>query len=312
MRSCLTLLLVLLAGVSSANAARGPLIVVPFEVTAIDAEHGAAATSVLTMYLRDAKIDVRDLPKAPPPTTEPEMKQAAIAAGVPQYVRGHLTALGNRAIIAVELFDLSVPAPLWTGRLTANTPEDLETCLNRLARSLADGESVMANQDIYTVTESEEANLRRKRANNYFGVKIGGFSPVTGDNKDLSATLGAVWTYDTRNLMFDASLDFYGIGSGVGGFGGNIGAYYPFFDKDFTPYVGGGLGLAMMESTHKDQSGYEESSADGGLTGFADVGAIVGRTSTVAVRADLRYMLTMADAGSSKLQGVVWTLGLNF
>ncbi len=309
-----TLLLVMLAWLPAAFAAnRGPVVLMPFEVTAIDAEHGQAATSVLIMYLRDAKLDVRELPAAmPPPTTDQEARQAATAMGVPQYVRGHLTALGSKAIIAIELYDVAAPAPLWTGRLTANSPEDLETCLNRLALALAEGDTVSENQDIYSVTESEEANLRRKRANHYFGVKIGGFNPVTGDETDISPQLGFVWTYDMRNLMFDVAGEFYGLGSGVGGFGVTLGAYYPLLAKDISPYVGGGLGLAGLESTRQDRYGDESSDTSGGLTGFGGVGVIAGRTSSVAVRADVRYMLTMADAGSSKLQGFVWTLGLNF
>jgi len=304
--------LVLLTGLSAASAAgRGPLLVAPFEVTAIDAEHGQAATAVLVMYLREAGVDVRDLPaSAPPPTTSAEMRQAAVAAGVPQFVRGHLTALGNKAIVSVELFDAAVPAPVWTGRLTANTPEDLETCLGRLARSLATGAAVSENSDINSVTQAEEANLRRKRANNYFGVKIGGFSPVTGDDTDISPQLGFVWTYDTRNLLFDVAGEFYGVGSGVDGLGLSLGVYYPFLDTDFSPFLGGGLGLAGMET--RDESDDGPSEMQGGLTGFVGLGAIAGRTSTVAVRADVRYMITMIDAGSSKLQGFVWTLGLNF
>lgn len=309
-----TLLLVMLAWLPAALAAsRGPVVVAPFEVTAIDAEHGQAATSVLIMYLRDAKLDVRELPAGmPPPTNDLEARQAATALSVPQYVRGHLTALGNKAIVAVELYDVEAPAPLWTGRLTANSPEDLETCLHRLALALAEGDTLAESQDIYSVTESEEANLRRKRANHYFGVKIGGFSPVTGDDTEISPQLGFVWTYDTRNLIFDVAGEIYGLGSGLGGFGVTLGAYYPLLEKDFSPYLGGGLGLAGMEQPHTDEYGDGDSGSDGGLTGFFGVGAIVGRTSTVAVRADLRYMLTMVDAGSSKLQGLVWTLGLNF
>lgn len=311
----LFVLLATLAGFPSALAgARGPAIVLPFEVTAIDAEHGQAATSVLIMYLRDAKFEVRDLPAgAPPPANDAEVRQAATALGVQQYVRGHLTALGNKAIIAVELHDVAAPTPpLWTGRLTANSPEDLETCLDRLAQSLVAGDRVSENTDIHLVTEREEANLRRKQANHYFGVKIGGFSPVTGPDTGISPQLGFVWTYDTRNLLFDVAAEFYGVGSGLDGIGVTLGAYYPLMDKDTTPYFGGGLGLAGMESQHVDEYGYEDSTLNGGLTGFVGAGAIVGRTSTVAVRADVRYMLTMADAGSSKLQGVVWTLGLNF
>ncbi|MCK6573288.1 hypothetical protein L6V77_19585 [Myxococcota bacterium] len=307
-------LFALLTGLPAASAAgRGPLVVAPFEVTAVDAEHGQAATAVLVMYLRDAGVDVRDRPAGtPPPTTDAEIRQAAVAAGVPQYVRGHLTALGNKAIVSVQLFDAAAPAPLWSGRLTANTPEDLETCLGRLARSLAAGEAVTENQDIHSVTEAEEDNLRRKRANHYFGVKIGGFSPVTGDDTDISPQLGFVWTYDTRNLLFDVAGEFYGIGSGMEGFGLSLGAYYPFLDKDFSPYLGGGLGLAGMDTAQVDEYGDSTSKTSGGLTGFVGLGAIIGRTSTVAVRADVRYMLTMVDTGSSNLQGLVWTLGLNF
>jgi hypothetical protein len=132
----LALLLVLFASLTglppAAAAGRGPMVVAPFEVTAVDAEHGQAATAVLVMYLRDARVDVRDLPAGtPPPTSDAAIRQAAIAAGVPQFVRGQLTALGNKAIVSVQLFDAAGPAPVWTGRLTANTPEDLETCLGR-------------------------------------------------------------------------------------------------------------------------------------------------------------------------------------
>jgi len=335
--------LVLLTGLSACSAAgRGPLLVAPFEVTgknvrvildrqpggqrlrAIDAEHGQAATAVLVMYLREAGVDVRDWPaSAPPPTTHAEMRQAAFAAGERWFLRGHLTTIGDKTItVSVELFDANytvtmpggeVPKRVWDADVAAgNTPEDLETCLGDLAQSLATWLAVKYNPDIL----AQEAKLRRRRDDYYhdylFGVKIGGFSPVTGDDTDISPQFGFVWTLDTRNLFFDVAGEFYGVGSGVDGLGLSLGVNYAFLDTDFSPFLGGGLGLAGMETVRRDESDDGPSGTQGGLTGFVGLGAIAGRTRRVAVRADVRYMITMIDAGSSKLQGFVWTLGLNF
>jgi hypothetical protein len=76
-----------------------------------------------------------------------------------------------------------------------------------------------------------------------------------------------------------------------------IGGYYPFLREDFTPYLGGLVRWAYM-----DFGG----NGAGGLSLQPTAGILLGRLSTVQLRADVGWFFnTFGEYGTTNVQGVV-------
>ena len=224
-------LFALIAAVPALAAER--VLVLPFESTSVAPELANTATELMIIFLRDRGLQVTSPPEKPA-----DAEAAARAAGATHVVEGRMTRIGTKALVFAEMRPVGAAQAVWVGRLTASRPEDLESVIARMARGIDTGESVQEAVDIHTVTETEEQRLRRRKANHYFGVSLGGFVPV--QEEGIASGLGLFWLYDVRNMMFELELqgsfsDDYDRTS-VG-----ISAYYPFSEGDITPYIGGGL-----------------------------------------------------------------------
>ena len=239
-------------------------------------------------------------------------------------------------------------ASLWRGRLTAATPEDLDKVLSRLADGLANRSSVQENQDIYSVTDAEARALAREEANSSFGLRIGGVS-IAVDTKheilvnklcallhrselrdlmDIAALVaagGVSWLYDLRSFMIDTTLELQGIGVDREGFGGLwLTGLFPFSEKDFSPYAGVGLGVIGYErqsqcAAEGDFLGDEcpndyDYDADGGAgLGFqGTVGVILGRTRSVNLRAEARYVYGAFEVKGEAVHGLGFGIAAGF
>ena len=179
--------------------------------------------------------------------------------------------------------------------MTAASPSDIETVMQRLAKSVVVGKKVSHTEDIHTVTEREQMALRRRVANHYFGLTIGGSVALSQDSSFLSG-FGFSWLWDNRDMLLGADWIMHGMDSDVSVWNLSIAGYYPLSEKSTTLYVGGGLALsgvnddryendmyATVEET--DQHEFDKS----GLSVFGAVGALIGRTSTVSIRPEIGY-----------------------
>ena len=176
------------------------------------------------------------------------------AAKAPRYIRGQITRLGQRAIVQVSVFTVGGSTPTANFRMTAATPSDLETVMQRLAKSVATGKKAEATQDIKTVTQREQMHLRRTRANHYFGLTIGGAAPLSGDAEFL-AGFGFSWLWDNRNVLLGAEYRVSGLGDEDSVFWDlSLAGYYPFSPTDITLYVGGGLSLSSYTTDREPDS----------------------------------------------------------
>lgn len=303
----LTVSLLLLA--SPARAQGECVLVFPFEGAGVHPDILISAGDGLALFLRDEGYTVINAPAGPP--LPPEQARASAAqAGAHLYVTGRVVKLGRTAIVEIAVHDLQAPAPVWTDRLSAGTPEDLEPVLQRLAKSVATRQKATELQSIHTVTEKEAAPLRRERATNYFGVHLGGAATELGDG--VLAGGGVNWMYDARKVLFDIDLFLYWAGA-PGAYGGvSIGAYAPLADLSTTPYLGGGLeltGLDLGSEYDSSTSTYADNSGSG-LSGFVAGGVIIGRTSTVHLRIDLRGFMTSYDVGDGRATGLLFSAGI--
>ena len=294
-----------------AAATTGAVTVTPLVGTGVHADLANGATRLLVLALRDKGLTVT------------ELEPGAAPAAITQQVRGSIVTIGRKAIVEIEHTDVN-GASLWRGRLTAATPEDLDKVLSRLADGLANRSSVQENQDIYSVTDAEARALAREEANSSFGLRIGGVSMLRDDTEFLPGG-GVSWLYDMRSFMIDTTLELQGIGVDREGFGGLwLTGLFPFSEKDFSPYAGVGLGVIGYErqsqcAAEGDFLGDEcpndyDYDADGGAgLGFqGTVGVILGRTRSVNLRAEARYVYGAFEVKGEAVHGLGFGIAAGF
>jgi hypothetical protein len=294
-----------------AAAATGVVTVTPLVGTGVHADLVNGATRLLALALRDEGLTVV------------ELEPGAAPAANTQQVRGSIVTIGRKAIVEIELTDVT-GASLWRGRLTAATPEDLDKVLSRLADGLANRSSVQEYRDIYSVTDAEARALAREEANSSFGLRIGGVSMFRDDTEFLPG-FGVSWLYDMRSFMIDTTLEYQGIGVDRETFGGLwLTGLFPFSEKDLSPYAGLGLGVIGYERvaqcvTEGDflgdecDGGYDYRDDGGAGLGFQGaVGVILGRTRSVNLRAEARYVYGAFEVKGEAVHGLGFGIAAGF
>jgi len=242
----------------------GPVALRPLTSSTVHPDVLESANGLVTLALKDKGIVVAD------------------AAPGLQAVSGTLIRVGRKAVVQLELLDAG-GATVWSGRLTAANPEDLEPVITRLVAALVKGDKVSENQDIYSVTANEEAPLAQSQANSWFDIGLGGVVYLD-DAPVFMPGLNMSWLYDARSFMVEVGLGLWGLGSeDHAGFTLGVGGLLPLSEADLAPYVGGGLGLATVSLGSE--------SADTSMTGNAALGALLGRTRSVHLRAEVRYAI---------------------
>ncbi len=282
------------------------LLVFPFEGIDLPEAMRLGAAQAFGMYLAEQGYQVFPVPEDVRPGSDLDVaRDAAGRSGADAFVLGYVTRLGETSIVQVRAYALAGDAPVFADHLAVSRAEDMEPALRRMARALASGGRASTKQDIYTVTEKEERQLRRERANRYFGVRLGGLSFAAGGPDELLTGAGIYGLYDARFALFDFAASAYG-GGGAAYLALDLGGYYPLTDGAVSPYLGGGLSLSSLHPATGD--------SDGGLGVFGGAGVILARTSSVNVRAEVRYLLNTYETGrDAELgHGVGFSAGLNF
>lgn len=253
------------------------------------------------------------------PTAAAAVQQAE-AAHAQQAVVLRLTHLGTSTRVRMTVYDLSGRVVYWDSMAVTGGPEEMDVVLERLVHAMVIGQPVRDSAELDTVTSDEMSQLNRRTANRTFGLHL--FTllpfnrPTTTDSVSAVPGVGLFWMYDARSWMADIAVD-------VGGHAGNtivdvaLGAYYPFFRTDFTPYLGGNVKYGYFSY---------------GGTGSAGVslqptfGILLGRTSSVQVRAEVGYFVDTFSEASHPVpngaggvitserfsHGLAMTVGLGF
>ncbi|MEE2789400.1 MAG: hypothetical protein VX589_18830 [Myxococcota bacterium] len=313
--SLLAILLCLLS--TGADAATKSITLFPFEGESVHPQIRGVARDGLAIFLVDNGFDVRANAAEAPPEGAAEADELAKKAKCTQYLRGKITRFGQRAIVQVLIFQVGTPTPTATYRLTAATPEDLETVTKRLAKSIATGEAPTSTADIHSVTKTESRRLTRRKAHSSFSVGLGG-TAIFQDDVNFLPGLSLGWLFDNRNVLFDLKLnalnaDEFGNLTEIG-----LGAYYPFSDDDISLYAGGGLSLGsvhLYEDADEECIGDEcdiDSTDGAGLNVFGEVGALIGRASTVVFRPSLSYFVALYEVADEPIHGLSFRVSVGF
>ena len=231
------------------------------------------------------------------PTAAAADEQAG-AAHAQQAMVLRLTHLGTSTRVRFTVYTPSGQVAYWDSMAMTGGPGDMDVVLERLVHAMVIGRPVRDSAELETVTSDEMSTLNRRTANRTFGLHLFTllpFNTATPDGK-VAAVPGAglFWMYDARAWMADIAVD-------IGGQGGNflidvaLGAYYPFSRTDFTPYLGG-----------KVKYGYFRFGGDGsaGVSLEPTFGLLLGRTSSVQVRAELGYFVDTFEESTKDVPGV--------
>lgn len=246
------------------------------------------------------------------PTGAMAVEQAA-AAHAQQAAVLRLTHLGTSTRIRFTVYALTGQVVYWDSMAISGGPEQMDVVLERLVHAMVIGKPVRESAELETVTDDETNQLNRRNANKTFGLHLFTLLPFNTPSGKTTAVpgVGLFWMYDARSWMADIAVD-------LGGHDGNLvfdvglGAYYPFFRTDFTPFIGG-----------KIKYGYFSYGGSGsaGVSLEPTFGMLLGRTSSVQVRAEVGYFVdtfpespkaTSSVTDDRVSHGLALTVGLGF
>jgi hypothetical protein len=244
-------------------------------------------------------------PGAPPPpaaqSDEPTAMDAArlgAAVGAELTIVLRLTHFGSSARLRLTAYSTGTAQVVyWDSILITGGPDELDVAIQRLVHGMQTGKPVRESAELETVTGKETMTLNRREANKTFGVRISELAPfnAAGNNFDTLTAGGLVWLYDARSWMADLAVDIGGGAEGRFFMDAAIGAYYPFLREDFTPYIGGQVRWAELQLGGQGASG---------LVLQPTLGLLLGRLSSVQIRAELGYFIdTFAEQEVASASG---------
>ena len=302
--------LLLLAALLLAPAAARPdtVTLLPATGANVHAGHVSAATDMLRSHLERVGFTVVRVPSPEPPesaeATPAQAGEAARAAGASLGVTLRVSRLGALASVRLAAYRPDGTAA-HLDELSASGPNDLEPVLRRLAVGLAERRPARLLAEIDTVTERESDPYLKQVATQVFGLRLGSaflLNRADGAETPRGAAGGGIfWLYDARTFLADVSFDLNG-GDDNRLVALGLGFYYPFSRANFTPYAGGGVAYAWVDTGGDAQ----------GLAFRGALGALVGRLSTVQVRLEAGYVVgTFRDDTSGRVaHGPVLSVGL--
>jgi hypothetical protein len=180
----------------------------------------------------------------------------AIQKNCTKFLLAEFTRLGENVITAFKLYDVNNESPVWSDRLKAKNPDDFDPIIQRVARNIGTKHKATNDDDIYTVTEQETKNPKKKGVTSYWGVKIIGSLPLNPSEAKMDAGLGVSIMYDAKNLLFGFDGTMTNLSESddkVSLVDLTLSAYYAFNTSNISPYAGGGLSYSWRKNNHDNE-----------------------------------------------------------
>jgi hypothetical protein len=304
----LAALLFSLFSMAAPAAAGSPIALAPTKGVSVHQDFIDAVNALALNTLEEAKEEVIDLTSL----DAENFLDVATKEGAQRILRLDMIRLGERVKLSARLMNSSGET-IARQSLAAGTPDDLDKVVARLIRAVISGQLVNENQSIYDVTEEEEARLKKKQATNYFGLTLGALThfATPGDEDAFNPGLGVFWLYDPRTFLAEIDFHWYIPKGDSTSINLGLSGYYPLTRGDICPYVGGGLSFAVRASDNS--AGDNESGQEGyGLSANIGAGILMGRTSSVTLRADIRFFQDTFKTGNTAANGLTYNIGIGF
>ncbi|HEY4394181.1 MAG TPA: hypothetical protein VGP64_08965 [Polyangia bacterium] len=217
--------------------------------------------------------------------TAAEAARLGASVGAELSIVLRLTHFGSSARLRLTAYSTGTAQVVyWDSILIAGGPDELDTAIQRLVHGMVTGKPVRESAELETVTDKETMSLNRREANKTFGVRLTEFLPFNAAGPDFQPVTagGLFWLYDARSWMADIAVDIGGGAENRFFIDAGLGAYYPFLREDFTPYAGAQIRWAEMQLGGQGASG---------LTVQPTFGILLGRLSSVQIRAEVGYFI---------------------
>jgi hypothetical protein len=152
-------------------------------------------------------------------------------------------------------------------------------------------------------TQQEAAGVQKAQASSATGFRLGGLRATGTGGGDVTATgVGLYWLFDTRALLIDVAVDGYW-GHQTQQLTAGFGGYLPLTQGNFAPYLGGGLRYAWASYGHGWGNGFQP---------YLETGIILGRLSSVSLRAQVDWWWNAFGSGGRNANGPALSLGVQF
>ncbi len=238
--------------------------------------------------------------------------------------------LGKKLIVSASEVAADKGDLVRSEKMTVNRVEDLDSVATRLARSLVTGKSPDQTAELGTITQKDSEELRRRHGDSGFGMRVGGVIPLADSlgSSSFGVLLDLGYWYEATYFAVEArsGVRFSTNSTSEGFFFGlpvDVSGYYLPLLGDFTPFVGGGLGLrfiyeerpeeitvgTIIQSEHRslvDDSGF-------GLGLHGKLGMLLFRTWSVRMLVALEYDLAFIELNNQENpQSLSFALGVIF
>jgi TolB-like protein len=221
-------------------------------------------------------------------------------ANAAKVVFGSLNKLGEKVILQYTLVEVSTGQVLLSDDLSALRVEDLDQVVKRVAMSIVQQTPVDKTVQVGLVTEQESQEAETRKATSSSGIAFGYLYPQKGyDDKRQIFVWDFRSLYEMRQFAVDALLGLRQ------GFALNVGFLYLPSRKDFSPFVGAGVGFHSV--SHDSSYHYQKDKSEDGFEFLIKGGLLAFRTYDFRVIAGVEYSITLNDYND---RAIVVTIGV--
>lgn len=325
-KTCMIFLILL--SLTAIVGAQEQTIVFDFDAIGIDEQTNAAATQILRNEL-EATGKFTVIPKR---EMEAKLTEQGITdfscheidcasnygftVGAEKVILGSLTKLGEGYTVEVRLVDVIKKEVVFTDRFSATSLDDLRLTLGKLAKALAAQEKIESETTRFAITEEETKEPRRKKAYVTGGVSLGGSFPTGDSYSDVGFlfAMGIPIRIEAGRYVLDNTVGFsvasIDADSSIGEVDRkalivltwDMGLRYIFKrEADFSPFVGGGLGVYFIQESRIEEDRYGNNKntyirGDQALALHAVAGVYAFQSYNVHVSFELKYSVAFTDA----------------
>lgn len=238
-------------------------------------------------------------------------KSNAAALDCPYFVLGEFNRIGEVVVVTITMYSTPDGKKVWNTLSKALTPDDIDPILERISANL--GQEGAGNEgDIYNVTGYEAKELNKIGANKYIGFTIGGgYSFVSGIDKNFPAGIGLTGSYDMRDFIFNIKAEMYFSDINVYYF--SIEAMKPLSSAKNSAFISGAMGYGGIDKKiDQDVYYFNSSITEGGLFLFAGGGYLMNRNSNVSLKFSGNVYTPIFKVDGSVPVGILFTTTILF
>ncbi len=295
-----------------------------FETINVNTKYQYVTSTLFKTYVKASGTYQIILPNDFPKTggyieTKEETKQNALRHKASYYILSDMSSIGNLLIVNMDMHNSSSGEIVWSESLKADELEDLDPVIQLLANALGSDEPAVEAGNIYSVTQYDSNELKKREATNTTGVYVGGQVLLVSDIKDnMLSGFGITKTYDTRNFILDIKAEFYfSETSNSSRLGMNI--LKPLTDENKTLLIGGGLfygGTSIQKNIDVDYDQFilieEKEFSNSGLEIEGNFGILINRLSNVQLRAMISPCVALYDLDGKTISSIRLGITANF